>query len=56
MVAARKIGEPSYTEKIGEMDRELTKFIEDVDPGITFKPLRMANETSKPSFSQSVDS
>ena len=50
----RKTGGPSYPEMIEEMERELTKYIEDFDPGI--KALHMVNETSKLSFAQSVDS
>ena len=41
---------------IDEMDDELTKVIEDFDRAMNFEALRLANETSKPSFSQSVDS
>src|SRR5258706_4800619 len=41
---------------IEEMDRELTKVIEDFDRAMNFEALRLANETSKLSFSQSVDS
>ena len=41
---------------IEEMDTELTKVIDDFDRAMTFETLRLANETSKLSFSQSVDS
>src|SRR5258706_790705 len=56
MIAARTIGGPAYPELIEEMDRELTKVIEDFDRAMSFEALRLANETSKLSFSQSVDS
>ena len=54
-VAARTIGGPAYPEMIDEMDRELTKVIEDFDRAMNFETLRLANETSKLSFSQFVD-
>ena len=41
---------------IEEMDTELTKVIDDFDRAMAFETLRLANETSKLSFSQSVDS
>ena len=56
MTVARTIGGPAYPEMIEEMDRELTKVIEDFDRAMNFEALRLANETRKFSFSQSVDS
>ena len=56
MIAARTFGGPAYPEMIEEVDRDLTKVIEDFDRAMTFEALRIANETSKLSFSQSVDS
>ena len=56
MTVARTIGGPAYPEMIEEMDRELTKVIEDFDRAMNFEALRLANETRKLSFSQSVDS
>ena len=56
MIAARTIGGPSYPEMIEEMDRELSKVIEDFDRAVTIEALRLANEASKLSFPQSVDS
>ena len=56
MIAARTIGGPSYPEMIDEVEKELTKVIEDFDRAMNFEALRIANETSKPSFSQSVHS
>ena len=56
MIAARTIDGPAYPEMIEEMDRELTKVIEDFDRAMNFEALRLANETSEPSFSHSVGS
>ena len=50
MIAARTIGGPAYPEMIEEVDGELTKVIEDFDRAMNFEALRIANETSKPSF------
>ena len=55
MTTARTIGGPAYPEMIEEVDRELTKVIEDFDRAINFEALRLADETSKLSFSQSVN-
>ena len=41
---------------IDEIDKELTKIIEDFDRAMNFEALRLANETSELSLSQSVDS
>ena len=54
MVVARTIGGPAYPEMIEEMDRELTEVIEDFDRAMDFEALRLANETSKLPYSQSV--
>ena len=54
MIAARTIARPAYLEMIEEMDRELTKVIEDFDRAVNVETLRLANETSKLSFSQFV--
>ncbi len=56
MIAARTIGGPAYPEMLEEMDREITKLIEDIDSAMDYEALRIANETSTLSFSQSVDS
>ena len=56
MVAARTIGGPAYPEMIEELDRDLTKVIEDFDRAMNFEALRLANETSKLSLVQLVDS
>ena len=56
IVLARTIGGLAYPEMIEEMDRELTKVIDDFDRAVNIEALRLANETSsKLSFSQSVD-
>ncbi len=54
MVAARMIGGLTYPEMIEEMDRELTRIIEDFDHAMNFEALHIANETSTLSFSESV--
>ena len=54
MTAARTIGGPAYPEMIEEIDSELTRVIEDFDRAMNFEALRLANETSKFSFYQSV--
>jgi len=56
MIAVRTIGGPSYPEMIEEMDKELTNVIDDFGRAMDFEALRLANETSKLSFSRSVDS
>ena len=56
MITARTIGGPTYPEMIEEMDKELSKVIEDVDRAINFEALRLANETSKLTISQSANS
>ena len=55
MTTARAIGGPAYTEMIEEMDKELTKVIEDFDRAMNFEALYLANGTSKLSTFQSVD-
>ncbi len=56
MIAVRMISGPAYPEMIKEIDRELTKVIEDFDCAMNFETLRLANETSKLSFSHSFNS
>ena len=41
---------------IDEMDKELTKIVEDLDRAMNFEALRLANDTSKFSFLIPVDS
>ena len=56
MIAARTIGGPAYPEMIEDVDGELTKVIDDFDRAVYVEALRRADETSKLSFSQFVDS
>ena len=56
MIAARTIGGPAYPEMIEEMNKELNDVIEDFDCAVYVEALRLANETSKLSLSQSIDS
>ena len=55
MVTARTIGGPAYPEMMEEMDKELTQVIGDFDRVVNVEALRLANETSELSFSQSVN-
>ena len=54
MIAARTNGDPTYQEMIGEINRELNDVIEDFDRAVDVEALRLANENSKLSLSQSV--
>ena len=56
MIAARTIGGTAYPEMIEDINREITKVIDDFDRAVYVEALRRADETSKLSFSQSVDS
>ena len=56
MIAARTRGGPAYPKMIEEMDRELNHVVEDFDRAVYVEALRLANETSKSSCSQPVDS
>ena len=56
MITARTIDGPSFQEMIEAMDKELINIIEDFDRAVYVEALRIANETSKLSFSQSIDS
>jgi len=56
MIAARTIGGPAYPKMIEDMDRELRDIIEDFDRAVNVEALRLANETSKLSISQNLDS
>ena len=46
MIVAGTIGGPANPEMIEEMDRELTKVIDDFDRAVNVEALRLANETS----------
>ena len=56
MIAARTIGDSAYPEMIEEIAREIAKVIEDFERAVYVEALRRADEASKLSFSQSVDS
>jgi hypothetical protein len=50
MIAARTAGGSAYQEAIEEMDRELTRVIEDFDRAVNVDALRRTKETGKHSF------
>jgi len=50
MTAARTINGPAYPEMVYEIDRDLTKVIEDFDRAMNVEALRLAKETSKHSL------
>ena len=54
-IAARTVRGPAYAEMIEDVDRELTRVIEDFDRALIVEAVRLANETRKLSFSRSVD-
>jgi len=56
MIAARTVGGQVHPEAIEEMDRELTRVIEDFDRAVNVEALRLAKETGKHSLSQSGES
>jgi hypothetical protein len=47
MIAARTIGGSAYVEKIEEMDKELTKVIEDFNHAVDVEALRLAKKNGK---------
>ena len=55
MIAARTIGGLGYPEMIEDINRELNNVIEDFDRSVNVEALRLANEISKFSLSQSAD-
>jgi len=52
MITERTLGGLVHPEKIEEMDKELTKVIEDFDHAVNVEALHVAKETSKQSCSQ----
>ena len=54
-IAARTRGGPAYQETIEEMERELTRVVEDFDRAVNVEALRLAKETGKHSVPQSGD-
>ena len=55
MITARTISGPAYPEMIEEMDGELNDVTEHFSRAVNAETLRLANEISKLSFSQTVD-
>ena len=53
---ARTVGGLVSSEKLGEMDKELTKVIEDFDRAVNIEALRLVKETGTHSSSQCDDS
>jgi len=53
IVAEGRAGGPGYPEAIEEMDRSLTKVIEDFDRAINVESLRLVKETGRHALSQS---
>ena len=49
------LGGPAYKENIEEMDRELTKVIEDFGRAVDIETLRLAQKSGKHSLSQFDD-
>ena len=56
MTAARAVGGLVHPERIEEMDRELTKVIEDFDRAMNIEALRLVKETGKHSFASTWQS
>jgi len=52
-ISGRTVGRPLRPEVIEEMDRELTKAIEDFDRAVNVEALRLAKETGNHELSQS---
>jgi len=52
---ARTVGGSTYRETIGEVDRELKRFVEDFNRAVNVDALRRTKETGKHSFSDSLD-
>ena len=55
IIAEGKIGGPVYREAIEEMDRNLTKVIEDFDRAINVEALRLVKEAGKHALAQSSE-
>ena len=47
MITARTVGGPTHPEKMEEMDRELTKVIEDFNHAVDVEALRLARKNGK---------
>jgi len=55
MITARKVGGSAYLEAIEELERDLTKVIEDFDRAVDVEALCQAKKIGKSSPSQSSD-
>ena len=53
ILSARRVGGPVRPSVIEEIDRDLTKVIEDFDRAVNVEALRLAKETGKQALSQS---
>ena len=53
MIVEGMVGGPVYREAIEEMDKNLTKVIEDFDRAINIESLRLVKETGRHAFTQS---
>ena len=51
MIIARTTGGPTHPEKIEEMDRELTKVIEDFNHAVDVEALRLVKKSGESSLS-----
>ena len=49
-ITARTVGGPAFPEKIEEMDRELTKVIDDFNHAVDVEALRLAKDNRKHLF------
>ena len=56
MIEARTVGGPAYPKIMDEMERELTEVIDGFDRAMNFEAIRLANETGRLPYSQSVNS
>ena len=56
MITARTVGGPAYQEAIEEMDRELTKVIDDFGRAVDVEVLCLAKKSGKHLLPQSGDS
>jgi len=56
MITARMVGGSTYSEAIEEINRELTKVIEEFEHAVDVETLRFAKKTGKHALSQSGDS
>ena len=50
MITARTVGGPDHPEKMEEMDRELTKVIDDFNHAVDVEALRLAKKNGKHLF------